>query len=148
MKRIAAVLTAALLPHAAQAERCALSEGYCVPVVACIEKSSEYFQGRTYGQSSGTFAAHSSKGTACYGEWRRAALGMAVGEFVCDDGRKGNVVFYYLDKNTGTALGKGTTSQNQNIRFWAGHNLPRYFGQHGVAAEIMSCGNASVPLTS
>ena len=148
MQRLTTILIAALLPQIVLADRCTLAEGYCVPIVACIERSSEFFQGRTYGQSSGTFAAHSSKGTACYGEWKRAALGMGVGEFVCGDGRTGNVVFYYLDKNTGTALGKGTTNQSQNIRFWAGHNLPRYFGQHGVAAEVMSCGDASVPLTS
>ncbi|MGB1235816.1 MAG: hypothetical protein ACPG5U_08790 [Planktomarina sp.] len=133
---------------AAGADDCTLQGDYCVPVVACIEASSEIFEGRTYGRDRGTVATYSTKGATCSGTWQRTLFGMGTGAFACDDGRDGTVVFYYLDQSTGTALGRGTTSADEGIQFWAGHNLPTYFGENGVLAEVMRCGANEVLLGS
>lgn len=148
MKQIILLGCMALFSTTALADNCTLANGYCVPVIGCIEDTSEYFEGRTFGKSEGTFSTDSSVAVTCFGNWGRTMLGMGSAEFQCDDGRTGKAMFYYLEKETGTALGKGITSAGENLRFWAGHNLPAFFGQDGVAAQVMTCGSAEVPLTS
>ncbi|MEM1066183.1 MAG: hypothetical protein AAGJ74_11840 [Pseudomonadota bacterium] len=121
----------------------------CSPVVGCLERSGTYFTGRAIGWDEGTFAARSSSGAICTGEWvTRNAMGLGEAIFTCDDGTSGIAFFTYQDSYTGTATGQGMTDDLQRIRIWSGHNIKQFLrNQTGEVDPQLMCGDEVIPIS-
>ncbi len=127
MIRIAVLaVIASLSATSLTAEPCNLKNNFCVPFVACVLDGKEFFFGKSFGRRSGPVQAVSPSGAICEGQWWRTALGAGRTEFSCKDGRKGKGTFTYFDSKTGTATGRGRTSDGQRLRVWAGADISKY----------------------
>lgn len=127
MIRIAVLaVIASLSATSIAAEPCNLKNNFCVPFVACVLDGSEFFFGQSYGRRGGPVQAVSPSGAVCEGRWWRNSFGAGRTEFACKDGRTGRGTFTYFDSTTGTATGRGRTSDGKRLRVWAGADIWKY----------------------
>ena len=50
-------------------------------------------------------------------------------EFSCEDGLAGKVTYRHLHKESGTASGRGRTSDGHVVQVWSGHRLLQFCKQ-------------------
>lgn len=125
------------------------SPSSCSPLVACIGTSNTYFTGRAVGWNTGTLTGTTNAGFSCKGAWvARNAVGLGQAKIECGNGLKGVAYFTYIDGDTGTVIGHGTTSDGQSIRLWSGQKIQQFLATKtgDVNARLM-CGSVEIPLS-
>lgn len=131
----------------AEAPLCSNPADECNKLVACNESSGEYFQGGASNADEGVIFIRSSSGTECTGDWWRTLFGMGQAQITCDDGRQGQALFSWFERDTGTVVGNGKFDDGALIRFWTGTNLNGYFAIHGDKERPrMKCSSADLLL--
>lgn len=145
---LAAVLCAPAIAAPAAA-LCPSPDGaVCVRVLACIGTAGRWFNGASYGNTSGALAGTMSDGIACSGSWDwGGGTGPGRASVVCDDGLTANVRFVYLDRESGTTLGFGIASTGQTVRSWSGPGVIGYLTPNGSAGASLPCTEAGVPVS-
>lgn len=121
----------------------------CSPLVACIGSSNMYFTGQAHGWDTGTLIGTTNAGFACTGTWKaRNALGLGQAEIGCSNGLRAIAYFTYIDGDTGTVIGHGTTSDGQAIQLWSGQQIQQFLiNETGDINARLMCGNAEIPLS-
>jgi hypothetical protein len=115
--------------------------------LACVGKKGSYFDGRAKGWDTGTVAGQLDDGTACSGQWTaRGPFGFGLAKLICQDGVTAKVIYYYMDNLTGTAIGRGSTSDGRAIRIWSGQNVLRYLTPKGTIGAKLPRGSNPIPV--
>ncbi|KJZ19559.1 hypothetical protein [Loktanella sp. S4079] len=137
--------------NAQSGTQCALTEDNenCNRVVACVGTDGLWFNGRAFGRGTGTFAGSMSNGVSCDGTWvSRNAFGLGEADVSCDDGMTGKVLYTYQDPYTGTAVGRGLTSDGRPIQIWSGNNVLRYLREDtGKPVAMLPCAAGAIPMS-
>ena len=121
----------------------------CVRVIACIGDKGRWFQGRSFGRGTGTLAGRINDGIICSGSWTSSnAFGLGQADVKCSDGMTASVIYYYEDSYSGTAIGRGYSSDGQLIESWSGEHVLDYFRDGSPDAEaILKCGDYGIPIS-
>ena len=121
----------------------------CNRVVACVGDQGRWFNGRAFGRGEGTFAGTINDGVTCDGTWMsRNWLGLGQADVTCSDGMSGRVYYTYQDPYTGTAIGKGRTTDGTVLQMWSGLNVLAYLrGDSGEPVANLPCPNGDIPMS-
>ena len=162
LRMLRPALTVAVLlgaPQAGQAQdvsyapTCSMSadQSSCVRVLACIGTEGLWFNGRAFGQGTGTVAGLMSDGAQCAGRWKsRNVMGLGQADVTCDNGVEVTVIYYIQDNFTGTVLGNGLTNRGEMVRAWSGAKVLEYLRDPSrPEAEnqvFLPCGSEPIPI--
>lgn len=119
----------------------------CSRFLACVGDDGLWIDGRADGWNEGTLEAVASDGTRCTGTWRYTWLGLrARSDIACEGGRTATVRFTAQDSYTGTGIGRGVTSEGEEIRVWSGKNVLEFLaGEDGVPR--LPCDAGAIPIS-
>lgn len=120
----------------------------CVRALACIGFDGLYFDGQVRGWNSGTISGTLSTGETCTGAWAAGgALGTGTAGLTCDNGLTADVIYYSLDNETGTAIGRGTTNAGVPVKAWSGEEVLRFLTPEGAVSAKLPCGTTPIPIS-
>ncbi|GFE49252.1 hypothetical protein So717_10050 [Roseobacter cerasinus] len=123
--------------------------GNCVPMVGCVGREGDYFTGRAIGWNKGTLDGQTRSGAMCSGGWEiNEFTGQGHAAFECDNGTAGVATMTYQDMQTGTATGRGYTTDGDLLEIWSGHNIRRFLKDRDGSVEgNLTCGDVVVPVS-
>jgi len=116
----------------------------CVKNLACIGTQGRWFAGRAIGWNEGQLLGRNSDGMSCRGEWRIDRNGLGRSELTCKDGTTASVTADYQDYETGTAIGRGTTSAGERVISYSGAHVVEFLREDGV--PVLPCGADGIEL--
>ncbi len=122
----------------------------CVRILACIGTDGDWFHGRAFGRGAGHLVGKISDGRRCTGSWvSHNALGLGQADVRCDGGMSVTVLYTYQDEYTGTAIGRGISSEGEMIKAWSGlHVLDYLRNPDDATAQInLPCGAVQIPIS-